>query len=471
MDTEDSAVFSVQIQWDAKIPGSNIQLSAENGIREFRKTLSELTPVRFEEIFDSLPDGAKKSDNDEIHSIEEAFRPFFKTSTYRMSPKVADILRERSEDLKGLAESKLSQFEAIEKLFEIIGEPLHYTFVAHTLLKYGLVTTKGKTFEDSVSSMLTTNRTAFVSLGKGYYQYVAKKVVNEIITELKKELSIPAERAYDLLVSLETSNFVILSGPSGSGKSQCIRELAKILNGENDDGEVRGYLKFPVKSNFTDETAILGYWNPLLSRYEPTEALSFLIRSAHNPDMPFFFLLDEMNLSRIENYFSEFLARLDEVKDSDDSSKKKEIPLFRTAIDTKAKLRNVRAFVEKYELKGFCELKLDDADVGMDDLFFQYEGMPEEEANEKLKDANVDFRAYVRISKNLKVIGTINEDETTQSLSNKVLDRAQYVTFEIGDLFGNGKESTFSPPNRGHEMIDFEYVTYSELLKQSPKFW
>jgi len=61
--------------------------------------------------------------------------------------------------------------------------------------------------------------------------------------------------------------------------------------------------------------------------------------------------LDEMNLSKIENYFSIFLSEIDKLKDSDNEKLDNEEPkilLFETSITNKRQFVNIKNFLENY---------------------------------------------------------------------------------------------------------------------------
>jgi len=230
----------------------------------------------------------------------------------------------------------------------------------------------------------------------------------EIINNIKISQKIQSKKLYEIFTALTVSNFLILSWPSWVWKTSLVWKLADELNWE--------FFNFPIKSNFTDESGLLWYWNPLLSRYEWTEVLKHIFESAKNQNIPYFLLLDEMNLSRIENYFSEFLSRIDEIK-----SVWAEIKLFDVLLDSEGKLKNIRYFKNKYSL---TENEIIVTNWDFEDI-------------EKDYDENHQLQIEVKINlySNLHIIWTINEDETTNSLSNKVLDRAFYINLWVDDLF------------------------------------
>ncbi len=134
------------------------------------------------------------------------------------------------------------------------------------------------------------------------------------------------------------------------------------------------HLFLPVRPDWSDGKALLGYFNPLLSRYEWTPFLRFLLRADAGfrsaDGVAYFVILDEMNLARAEHYFADLLSILESGRDQSGRTRE---PL-------------------RFEFE---------ARVGGD--------LPPRE---------------LRLPPNLYFVGTLNADETTFALSPKVLDRA-----------------------------------------------
>ena len=118
--------------------------------------------------------------------------------------------------------------------------------------------------------------------------------------------------------ALMTKSFVILSGLAGSGKTQLAIALAHALS-ENAEEQI---CFVPVGADWSNREPLLGYPNALKSGiYEKPEngVLDIIIKANANPSLPYFLILDEMNLSYVERYFADFLSAME----SD-----KEIPLW-----------------------------------------------------------------------------------------------------------------------------------------------
>lgn len=182
----------------------------------------------------------------------------------------------------------------------------------------------------------------------------------------------------------DTSQMTVLAGISGTGKSQLPRQYAA--------GMGIGFLQVPVQPRWDSPQDLMGFYNYIEGRFRPTDMARALYaldsinnseNAVHNRMM--MVLLDEMNLARVEYYFSDFLSRLES--------------------------RPARDAVEDANLRKDAEIELE---------------IP---------------NAVTRIfpGYNLLFAGTMNEDESTQSLSDKVVDRANVMRFGAPKSISKGE--------------------------------
>ena len=75
------------------------------------------------------------------------------------------------------------------------------------------------------------------------------------------------------------------------------------------------YAIIPVGANWTDNTNIVGYYNVITEEYQSTPAYELIIKAQNDQDNPYFLILDEMNLSHVERYFSDFLSAIESGED------------------------------------------------------------------------------------------------------------------------------------------------------------
>lgn len=181
-------------------------------------------------------------------------------------------------------------------------------------------------------------------------------------------------------VCLKTRPFVILAGLSGTGKSKLSQLYAEALGHTTRDGR---YVRVAVRPSWNDDRYLLGYLNTLTGDYVAEPALDFIVRAEEDRENLYFFCLDEMNLAHVEHYFSQFLSALEEEETAD-----RRIPLYSPSLAA-ALERDGRAPVHRRE---------------------------------------------VLVPPNLLFTGTVNVDETTQPISDKVIDRANTLEFFEVDL-------------------------------------
>ena len=245
--------------------------------------------------------------------------------------------------------------------------------------------------------------------GKWYLEYLKQDFKLSCLPDCFK-----SEFARRYITALLSKPFVILTGNSGTGKTRISKQFAEYLEVDLGNSE-KNWELISVGADWTDNTKILGYYNPLANdgkgKYEKTKILN-LIERANNPEnknIPFFIILDEMNLSHVERYFADFLSHM-------------EIP----------------------------------------DLKFVLDGYP----------------GIVKYPENLFVVGTVNIDETTYMFSPKVLDRANVIEFRpeknsVLDLFVNPSDNGNITPASDGTAQAFEKLSvqirsgYSSLDKNS----
>lgn len=229
------------------------------------------------------------------------------------------------------------------------------------------------------------------------------------------------------VASLATKPFVILAGVSGTGKSKMAELVAEFYSADNATGAPvatasppatgeafvitpsKGVTKrsrfalVPVRPDWIDNQSIMGFVNPITGKYESTQALDLMLRASkalkkatNKAAAPrFFMLLDEMNLARVEHYFSDWLACAESRRYRQDGSVSQQpIPLHRHSAATASLIG------------------------------------PNNTATE------VSVPNSLAIPTNLIVTGTVNVDETTFGFSPKVLDRSMVIEFNDVDLDG-----------------------------------
>jgi len=196
------------------------------------------------------------------------------------------------------------------------------------------------------------------------------------------------------IAAIKTKPFLLMAGISGTGKSRMVRTLAyKTCPDYLRQGDYPGnFINISVKPNWHDSIELLGYVSRIgRAKYVVTDFVKFLIKAWNNINIPFFVCLDEMNLAPVEQYFAEYLSKIESRKKNDDGT-----------ITTDSL---ISAEIYNTYKTNFEEVATISAEI---DLKFVSTG--------------------IGLPHNLIIIGTVNMDETTHSFSRKVLDRA--MTFE-----------------------------------------
>jgi 5-methylcytosine-specific restriction endonuclease McrBC GTP-binding regulatory subunit McrB len=161
-----------------------------------------------------------------------------------------------------------------------------------------------------------------------------------------------------------------------------------------------------------DNRGLLGFYNLLTGAYQPSELLKIMLRAQDDPDRPYFVILDEMNLAKVEYYFSDFLSCLESRMEGEDGNVIQE-PIY---------LHDQEEDLEYVDETG--------------ETFY--------------------IPPSIRIPTNLYFTGTVNVDETTYMFSPKVLDRANTIEFNEVDLAGYaaGKALTSKAGIRLQKSVD-----------------
>ncbi len=174
------------------------------------------------------------------------------------------------------------------------------------------------------------------------------------------------------LKTSEWSPITVLAGVSGTGKSELPR-LYSHFGGIN-------FLSLSVQPNWDSQESMLGFFNSIDNKFDAQPVLRLLAQSQKAQaegyplgleDVMSLILMDEMNLAHVELYFAEFLSKLELRR----GRKGNEVPSLEVKLG---------AGIQHYDLP---------------------------------------------LGRNVLWAGTMNQDETTKSLSDKVLDRGIVINF------------------------------------------
>ena len=226
------------------------------------------------------------------------------------------------------------------------------------------------------------------------------------------------EEIANFYLALRAKPFVILAGISGTGKTQLPRKFAAALGFSKEQ-----VIQLPVRPDWTDSSDLLGYTS-LDGNFIPKDLTLAIQKATANPDKPYFFILDEMNLARVEHYFSDYLS----------------------VIETRERVGK--------EIKTDPILREEILKTAKNKSDFKEMGLPQ----------------------NLYLIGTVNMDETTHAFSRKVLDRANSIEMNEVDLnwINSNSNSVQKLTGISNSLFETSYISSAELTeadKESFKEW
>jgi len=201
----------------------------------------------------------------------------------------------------------------------------------------------------------------------------------------------------------------------------------------------------PVRPDWTDPRGLLGFHHILTGMYHTTDFLRLILAAYADPDRrPYFAILDEMNLARVEYYFADFLSML-ESRRLGANGKVHQDPFALHNQPRCLLTSGNEALVE-----GFYDVESDHktCTVTCEGCPFQHlvDGRYHrgEYGYEEARRGGFDPLCFVpprlEVPLNVYFTGTVNMDETTFTFSPKVLDRANVIEFGDVDLERYWKE-------------------------------
>jgi hypothetical protein len=187
-------------------------------------------------------------------------------------------------------------------------------------------------------------------------------------------------------LSVKCNDLTVLGGLPGTGKSSLPRLYAEALAGDEYEEGLRRYLHVGVSPSWLDMRDVLGHTNALDRCFQPAESglYQHLVcaqeeEKHRGADSRLYFVcLDEMNLAQVEHYFSGFIQ----------------------ALERPHAMREVRCFSPEM--------------VAPSDPFAAW--------------------PTLNLPRTLRFVGTVNFDETTRQLSQRVLDRANLIRLHPSPL-------------------------------------
>lgn len=251
------------------------------------------------------------------------------------------------------------------------------------------------------------------------------------------------------LAGMSVSRLIILQGMSGTGKSSLPRIFSEAISGFN--------RLIPVESSWRDRNELLGYYNDFNKKFNAKSFTIELYKSSKDRCQPIltFIVLDEMNLARIEYYFSDFLAILQEpdhnkwlieLVSSDMRTLPMELP-DSVKVKMQKEAPSIYSIWEKIERSRQGDLRAETSDEDKEQLTAYLDKLGQLTGAKSLIDGR-----KIRVTDNIWFVGTANRDESTFEISDKVYDRAQVVSLnKKGVSEGN------------YDLVNAKYISVEKL--------
>ena len=363
---------------------------SKNALKEIEKELK-----KFEKEEKKLTDAIEKG-NKKLNEIEDDHK------------KLEKAIKEAKDSLNA-TENKAESLEKEIKEMEKVRKQKEEEVTSLDNTKTDL-SARIETLSEELNSAGILPREAFDSLNQPFIDKPGSSRANLSEEDALKALyRLTANSGFDLPerlqnafhTSLKTSDIsclTVMAGVSGTGKSAFPKLYCQSMG--------LHFLPLAVEPRWDSPQDLFGFLNYMEKRFEPTPLGRALVQFNNSPhfsensklnNQVLLVLLDEMNLARIEYYFSEFLSKLE-------------------------MRRNVN-----------IDNSLADYRMVSTEIYAGNQG--DKERGIKKSDP-----IYLYAGSNVLFVGTMNEDETTQSLSDKVIDRANVLYFGKPDKLKNQKQ-------------------------------
>lgn len=240
---------------------------------------------------------------------------------------------------------------------------------------------------------LTTSDLKGSDLTTHVHAYIQSKGFNYSLANIK-----------NLYLSIRSKPFVIISGISGTGKTKIVQLFAESIGATEENNQFK---LIPVRPDWSDGSELLGY-RDIKGDFIKGPLTEMIQRAVEQPNLPHFVLLDEMNLARVEYYFSDILSVLE------------------------SRRRDGENIITSY-----------------------------------LIDEKIDGQR-LRLPENLIIIGTVNMDETTHPFSKKVLDRANTIEFNeinLDSFLHLTIQEEVDAKKIAHEYIATDYISLKDVYE------
>lgn len=436
---------------------------------EFERAQTELTKIRIEKIHREgiSPEELQRENELLIARVEELENKCNRYTDYELAEMQRALDQEASylTQIKNLSSELSSRKTELQRLnnsileYEQLRSQMDLLRTLNEHLRSELDNTK-RMLESNVGEICPALTSIDIEeasdSGKSYSTYQERKGnknddrlktladvvqhIREYAASRQKPLFYSDKDLRAFLAGMAASPMSILQGMSGTGKTSLPKIFCEALLGE--------ISVVPVESSWRDRNELLGYYNDFSKKFTAKEFTCDLYRAGCDryQDTICFIVLDEMNLSRVEYYFADFLSVLEDkpenwkirLVDTD----MRQLPTEITADvieelekDKSAKSKELLDIVKKlYPNEKLSEDEKTSVSASEKMRLIAYLSN-----RQKWVDTPVNCRIggpqnlidgnTIRIPENVWFVGTANRDESTFEITDKVYDRAQVLNF------------------------------------------
>jgi len=245
------------------------------------------------------------------------------------------------------------------------------------------------------------------------------------------------EKSFQLALvgSLIRGRLILLEGSVGVGKTHLAENFATRLGGKSET--------IPVRPSWIDSSDLFGFFDPLSRIFRPASFTEAICNAPTDRVYPV--ILDEMNLSRIENYGADLLSRIEKIADS-------------RLIDKQQDQEDMLQIWSSAECTSLIE------ELTTITKLPNYIQKPEyiQRINQVIYSLEK-YRARMPLPDGFILMGTLNADESTFEVSPKVIDRSYVLSFP------NLSISHFNTSTNKNDTFNLSIKAFRQKFRQAIK--
>ncbi len=264
-------------------------------------------------------------------------------------------------------------FDTFSKELQILTQPLNFKFkeskVFSELEKYSSVVLNY--LADEIKQNFIFDYSKLKDNTSSSKNYIISNDLEKISEKINEKYYFDEKDILNYYLSLLTKQFVILYWITGIWKSKIASEFPKHIYWE--DISWNYFKHIAIKAWWDDDKDIKWYYDNLEQDYREWEMLNIIKKAIIDRKNPYFVLLDEMNISKVEHYLSDFLSYIETISHKDNFISENEINLYNTQVLDY--LEEIKVYLEKLVIQNtfWNKEKLEEDNEVYENLFKKHE--------------------------------------------------------------------------------------------------